>query len=72
MRKVKRFKRKSGFGYLLFLITWCAIWAAMAFGWVLNVIKLVGHARIDDFSAMFILRCIGVPAAPLGAILGWL
>lgn len=38
-------------------------------GWVLNIIALLGTGA--DITAMFVLRCIGIFVAPLGAILGW-
>ena len=39
-------------------------------GWVLNVIALI--PLLDgDITAMFIVRLIGVVAAPLGSILGF-
>lgn len=39
-------------------------------GWIMNIIKIVG-AIADPVTAMFILRCVGIIVAPLGAILGW-
>lgn len=42
-----------------------AIW-----GWVWNIIKIV-HAVSDPITAMFVLRCVGIFFAPLGAIIGF-
>lgn len=40
-------------------------------GWVANIVKLV--SMIDgDVTAMFVARVVGIFAAPLGAILGYL
>lgn len=39
-------------------------------GWVANIVKLIG-AIGGEISAMFIARCVGVFAAPLGAVLGF-
>lgn len=48
------------FGLALFvLLTW---------GWVLNLLALV-HS--DHLTGLVIARALGVPLAPLGALLGW-
>ena len=39
-------------------------------GWVANIVKLVGMIG-GDVTAMFIARCVGIFAAPLGAVLGF-
>lgn len=41
---------------------------AALYGWVHNVIAL---ANADAISGMVVVRAIGVPVAPLGAILGY-
>lgn len=38
------------------------------FGWVNNIILI---AQADVINGFFVLRCLGVLVAPLGAILGW-
>lgn len=50
--------------YLLFV-------GLMVGGWIANIVKLVGAIN-DPITAMFILRCVGIPAGPLGVILGFL
>ena len=40
-------------------------------GWILNIVKAFGSLD-DPLTAMFIARVVGVFAAPLGAVLGWL
>lgn len=52
--------------YLFFL----AIVIAGAGGWIANLVKLLGMGG-DSITTLFILRLIGVFAAPLGAILGY-
>ena len=50
-----------------------AIWIAAVVGWVLNIIKLVGmDFDPNNISMMLVLRFIGILAAPLGAVLGYL
>jgi hypothetical protein len=39
-------------------------------GWIANVVKLIGMLG-GEITAMFVARCVGVFAAPLGAILGF-
>jgi len=39
-------------------------------GWIANVVKLVGLLG-GDITAMFVARVVGVFAAPLGAVLGF-
>lgn len=48
-----------------------AVWAVVITGYVWNIVKIVG-AISDPMTAMFILRCVGAIAAPLGVILGYL
>lgn len=40
-------------------------------GWIANIVKLI--SMIDgEITAMFVARAVGIFAAPLGAILGYL
>lgn len=48
-----------------------AVVIAGAYGWIENIIKLV-HMLDGPATAMFIARIIGVFAAPLGSILGFM
>lgn len=57
-------------GFIASLIYVILIFACIL-GWVLNIIKLFGIAN-DPITGMFIFRCIGIPFAPLGSILGYL
>jgi len=53
------------FGLVLF-----GIWVAAIVGWVRNIIDIV-HTVSDPLTGLFILRCVGIVVAPLGAILGY-
>lgn len=55
-------------GLGLFIIV---LWVAGFIGWVMNLVSLV-HSLHDPITGMFIARCVGVFAAPLGAILGYM
>lgn len=39
-------------------------------GWVMNIMNIISHIN-DPITAMIVLQGIGVLAAPLGAVLGW-
>lgn len=43
---------------------------AGAIGWVLNLVA-IAHTVSDPLTGMFVLRCIGVIFAPIGAVLGY-
>ena len=47
-----------------------AVGAAVIGGWIANIVKLFGIAS-DPLTGMFILRCVGVFFAPVGAVLGY-
>jgi hypothetical protein len=40
-------------------------------GWIANIVKLVGM-DMGGISGMLVLRAIGVVAAPLGSVMGFL
>ena len=40
-------------------------------GWVVNIIKIVG-SDFGQLTGMLVMRCIGVFIAPLGAVLGFM
>ena len=44
---------------------------AAAGGWVANIVKIFATAG-DPITAWFIIRVVGVFAAPVGAVLGYL
>jgi len=43
----------------------------LVIGWLLNIVQIFRMAD-DPVTGMFIIKCIGVFAIPLGSILGWL
>ena len=47
---------------------WLVIVILGAGGWIANVCKIIAG---DNTTVLFIARCIGVIAAPLGAVLGF-
>lgn len=51
-------------------LAFVAVIVAVIVGWVMNIIAIVA-AVSDPITAMFILRCVGIFVAPLGAILGY-
>jgi len=54
----------------VFSIAFIAAAVAGFVGWVMNIIAII-HTLGGDITAMFIARCVGVFAAPLGAVLGY-
>lgn len=46
-------------------------WLAGIGGWIANIVKIFWSAG-EPLTAIFIIRCVGVFAAPVGAILGYL
>lgn len=48
------------------------VWILAICGWIANVVKLIGMILANDpITTMFVARCVGVFAAPFGAILGF-
>ena len=53
------------------------LWVVGIIGWVLNIVKLVKLLKSKEgenlkVTPMFIARCIGIVAAPLGSVLGFI
>lgn len=42
-----------------------------AFGWALNIVKIVWSIQANDLTAMFVARVVGAFVLPIGAILGF-
>lgn len=61
---------KNQKGYASFQLVVVLIWLAAVGGWIANIVKIVGTIS-DPITGMFILRCVGIIAAPLGAVLGY-
>jgi len=55
----------AGIGGLFFI----GVILAGIVGWIMNIVKLV--AQFDaDLTAEIVLRIVGIPVAPIGAIMG--
>lgn len=52
------------------VIAFMLIWAAAIIGWCMNIWK-IAMALNEPITGLFVFRCIGVVAAPIGAILGY-
>lgn len=55
-------------GNLIVFVLTTAISLGMIFGWVANIIALIGATH---FTGMVVARTIGIFVFPLGAVLGW-
>ena len=62
------FKQK---GYTAIEAIFAIIALVGAWGWVVNIIKIVG-SDFSQITGMLVMRCIGVFIAPLGAVLGFM
>ncbi len=61
----------EGLGVFAVLAWFCLIIGGLI-GYVMNIIAIVHAVSADaPIHAMFIARCVGVFAFPLGGILGW-
>lgn len=56
---------------LIVALVWITVVVGGIIGWVLNIIKLVGMVD-GEITTMFVLRIVGIFAAPLGAVLGYI
>jgi hypothetical protein len=65
------YRRTTDDGAWIFGLFYLLIIAVGVVGWIWNIVKIVG-AVSDPITTMFIIRCVGVFLAPLGAILGFL
>lgn len=57
---------------MAYVISMVLFWVVMAAGWIANLVKLVamiGHA--DLLTLLPVLRIVGLFAAPLGVVLGF-
>ena len=58
-------------GSTLVGVFFIVLWVAAIVGWVLNGIEIIKIVN-EPIAGMFILRCIGIFVAPLGAVLGYI
>lgn len=62
----------GGFGFITLLIIASVLFVPI--GWIINIVWLVHHSASITLSSLNldeILRIVGVPFAPLGAIMGY-
>lgn len=59
-------------GYTLFEVIVVLLILAGMGGWVANIMKFVEMFPANDITAMLVLRGIGIPVMPLGAVLGFM
>jgi hypothetical protein len=57
-------------GYVALASLLVAFIVTMFAGWITNIVSIVHLAQADQFTAMFVLRCIGLVLAPVGSIIG--
>lgn len=55
----------------IFFITPFIIFFIGLYGWIWNIVKIIGSLDDPTVTPMFIARCVGTVAAPIGAILGF-
>lgn len=60
---------QSGFSTIAAIIGFVVLLAAIG-GWVANIVKLIGMLD-GSITAMLVVRIVGIFAAPLGAIVGY-
>lgn len=61
---------------MIFLLMIIALWVVAIVGWILNIVKIVKLLKANEgkqtqITPMFVARCVGVLAAPLGSVLGY-
>lgn len=54
-------------------VTYVLVMLAAVYGWVSNIVKIVGliGSDVSTVAVELIIRLIGVPVAPLGAVAGF-
>lgn len=55
----------------LLILVYCLLVLCGSIGWVRNIIA-VAHSDFSSIDGMTVVRVIGIPAAPVGAVLGWI
>jgi hypothetical protein len=61
---------KAAIAGLSFMAAMMCLVILAAVGWVKNIVAIIPLLS-GDITAMLVARIVGVPVAPLGAILGW-
>lgn len=52
-------------------VSFVFVWMAALIGWFMNIYKFIGMFG-EEITTRFIVRCVGIFFAPLGAVLGYL
>ena len=55
----------------LVILGYCLFFLGGSIGWVSNIIA-VAHSDFSSIDGMTVIRVIGIPAAPVGAVVGWI
>lgn len=58
-------------GFAVYQLIFLMVWVLGTGGWIANIIKLIGM-DLEPITMLLILRVIGIIAAPLGAVLGFI
>lgn len=58
-------------GFAIYELIFLMVWVLGTVGWIANIVKLIGM-DLEPITMLLILRVIGVIAAPLGAVLGFI
>ena len=53
------------------ILVWEGLVIAGVAGWVMNISQVIGMADAG-VTGLFVLKCVGIAVAPLGAVLGWI
>lgn len=54
---------------IITVISFVVLFGLAVIGWIMNIIGLIHHLPALDFET--IIRIIGIPVAPVGALLGY-
>ena len=63
------YTKQKGFSFLEIIIVFVLLFGVG--GWIANIVKIFAILN-EPITGMFILRIVGVFAAPVGAVLGYL
>lgn len=55
----------------LVILGYCLLVLGGSIGWVHNII-IVANSDFSSIDGMTVVRVIGIPAAPVGAVVGWI
>ena len=58
-------------GFAVYQLIFLMVWVLGTGGWIANIVKLIGM-DLEPITMLLILRVIGIIAAPLGAVLGFI